>query len=133
MKRIFMFAAIVSVLAIVSGCSLSGQNQPAAGTPVNNNTGNVTVPPQNQPPAAAAEKSITISNFTFNPTPLTISVGTKVTWTNNDPFQHQIKSATFNSSPLDTGSTFSFTFDTPGTYNYSCAIHPYMSGQIIVQ
>ena len=31
------------------------------------------------------------------------------------------------------GATFSFTFDTPGTYAYHCGIHPSMTGEVIVQ
>jgi plastocyanin len=45
---------------------------------------------------------------------------------------HQIKSATFNSSPLSQGQTFQFTFSSVGSYDYSCAIHPSMLGKIIV-
>jgi plastocyanin len=39
----------------------------------------------------------------------------------------------FASSPLDTNDHFSFRFTTPGTYAYYCAIHPIMTGQIIVK
>ena len=76
--------------------------------------------------------SVSIKNFAFNPTPLNIKEGTTVTWTNNDPVPHQIKSSTFNSAALTNGQTFSFTFSTAGTYDYSCAIHPSMLGKIIV-
>lgn len=76
--------------------------------------------------------SVSIQNFAFNPTPLNIKVGTTVTWTNNDPMPHQIKSDTFNSSALTNGQSFSFTFSTAGQYSYSCAIHPSMHGQIVV-
>jgi plastocyanin len=34
---------------------------------------------------------------------------------------------------LSNGQSFSFTFRTAGTFNYSCSIHPSMTGQIIVQ
>jgi plastocyanin len=76
---------------------------------------------------------IEIQNFAFNPATVTIKVGDRLIWTNNDSAQHQIKSDTFNSDPLSKGQTFSFTFKTAGTYDYSCAIHPSMKGQIIVQ
>jgi plastocyanin len=116
-------------------------------TPSNTNyTPNTSVPPStntpatNTPPATATptpqpqnlSASVSIKNFAFNPTPLNVKVGTKVVWTNNDTVPHQIKSATFNSTALSSGQTFSFTFSTAGTYNYSCAIHPSMHGQIIV-
>jgi plastocyanin len=95
-------------------------------------TPQISVPPSANAaqPAAAA---VTIQNFTFSPSPLTVSVGTTVAWTNMDSVDHQIKSTTFNSSPLPKGQTYSFTFTTAGTYDYSCAIHPTMRGQIIVQ
>jgi plastocyanin len=76
---------------------------------------------------------ISIKNFAFNPQTLTVPVGIVVTWTNQDSAPHQIKSATFNSAVLNTGATFSFTFSQKGTFDYSCAIHPSMTGQIIVQ
>ncbi|MDD5337053.1 MAG: cupredoxin domain-containing protein, partial [Candidatus ainarchaeum sp.] len=87
-----------------------------------------------QPPAGNATGSaVTIQNFAFNPGTLTVTVGTTVKWTNQDPTPHQIKSDAFNSQPLSQGNSFEFRFDTPGTYNYSCAIHPSMKGVIVVQ
>jgi plastocyanin len=64
---------------------------------------------------------------------VTINVGDTVVWTNNDPVPHQIASASFNSSPLSQGSSFSQKFMAAGTYDYHCAIHPSMTGQIIVK
>jgi len=82
---------------------------------------------------AESGNSVTIQNFAFNPQTLTVAVGTTVTWTNQDSATHKINSNTFNSSDLSKGATFSYTFQTPGTYDYSCSIHPYMTGKIIVQ
>ncbi len=76
--------------------------------------------------------SISIKNYSFNPNSTTVSAGTTVIWTNNDPMAHQIKSDTFNSAVLNSGETFQFTFNIPGTYNYICSIHPSMKGKIIV-
>jgi plastocyanin len=86
---------------------------------------------------AAAPDTVTIDNFTFAPTPLTVAPGTKVTWDNKDEEPHTVVSAdggkTFKSDALDTDDKFSFTFDKPGTYKYFCSIHPHMVGTIIVQ
>src|SRR3989304_3875873 len=66
--------------------------------------------------------TVTIQNFSFNPKTLTVKVGTKVTWVNEESMVHTINSATFNSSNLDQGDKFGFTFDTKGIYDYSCGI-----------
>lgn len=87
----------------------------------------------NQTTETVAPGNIVIKNYTFTPSTLTVKAGDTVTWTNNDSVAHSIKSATFNSSTLNTGDTFKFTFNTPGTYNYNCGIHPTMTGIVIVQ
>jgi plastocyanin len=80
--------------------------------------------------------SVTIDNFTFNPQRLTVKAGTTVTWTNKDDIPHGIAStnnAFSKSKALDTDSSFSFTFTTPGTYQYFCYLHPHMTGTIMVE
>lgn len=78
-------------------------------------------------------RSISIQNFTFNPSTLTVKKGTKVTWTNNDSAHHQIKSSAFSSDSLSNGQSFSFTFSNVGAFDYICSIHPSMTGKIIVE
>jgi plastocyanin len=86
---------------------------------------------------AAAPNAVTIANFAFSPTPLTVAPGTKITWTNTDEEPHTVVSAdagaTFKSPALDTDDKFSFTFGKPGTYKYFCSVHPRMVGTIIVK
>lgn len=78
---------------------------------------------------------IVIKDFNFAPTPLTVNVGSTVTWTNTDDEPHTAVSDTglFKSGGMDTNESFSFKFDKPGTYHYTCSIHPRMVGTIIVQ
>jgi plastocyanin len=85
--------------------------------------------------AHAVDAAVEIDNFTFSPSTLTVSVGTKVTWTNEDDIPHTVNATTqaFKSGALDTDETFSFTFTTPGTYQYFCALHPHMTGTIVVE
>lgn len=90
------------------------------------------------PPAWAqtAANTITISNFTFNPKQITVKAGTTITWTNKDDIPHGIASANnafARSQALDTDDGFSFTFNTPGTYQYFCYLHPNMTGTIVVE
>jgi plastocyanin len=85
--------------------------------------------------AKAEDTQVKIDNFTFNPQQITVKSGTTVTWTNGDDIPHTVTSKTmvFKSNALDTGDKFSFTFTTPGTYAYFCALHPHMTGSIVVE
>ena len=90
-------------------------------------------------PLAAADPAdptkILVRDFMFSPTPLTIKAGSTVTWTNMDDEPHTAVSDTglFKSGGMDTNDSFSFKFDKPGTYHYTCTIHPRMTGTIVVQ
>ena len=88
-----------------------------------------------QQPTGTGKNAVSIQNFAFNPSTLTVVNGTSVTWTNNDNVGHTITSTSglFHSGTLSQGQTFSYTFTIPGTYNYTCSIHPSMRGTIIVQ
>jgi plastocyanin len=86
--------------------------------------------------AQAAATTVSIDNFTFTPQTTTVRAGTTVTWTNKDDIPHGIaatNNAFTRSKALDTDDSFSFTFTTPGTYQYFCYVHPHMTGSIVVQ
>jgi len=78
---------------------------------------------------------VRISNFAFDPPSLTVPKGATVTWVNQDDEPHTVTSQTgaFTSQALDTDESFSFHFTAPGTYVYRCAIHPHMTGTIVVR
>ena len=61
-----------------------------------------------------------------------VKVGTKVTWTNQDSFNHTVKTlkgpAKSDSSPIQPGKSFSYVFTKPGTYPYICGIHTTCTG-----
>jgi plastocyanin len=82
-----------------------------------------------------AGNAVQIANFTFTPSPITITAGQSVTWTNTDPFAHTTTSdaGIWNSGPLAPGASFTQTFGTAGTFTYHCMIHPFMMGSVIVQ
>jgi plastocyanin len=85
-------------------------------------------------PTPPTPVGVEISNFAFSPSQITVKVGTKVTWTNSDSAAHTVTSDTgvFGSKTLNTGSSYSFVFNAPGTYSYHCAIHPSMKAIIVV-
>ena len=77
---------------------------------------------------------IDIQNFAFVPQTVTICQGATVRWTNLDTVPHTSTSDTtvWDSGVLNTGQSFSFTFNTIGSFPYHCEIHPDMHGTINV-
>jgi plastocyanin len=86
----------------------------------------------------ASTDEVEIENFAFGPSSITVKKGTKVTWTNKDSVQHNIvpddgdSDAFKGSELLSRDESYSFTFNTPGTYKYHCAPHPQMTASITV-
>jgi plastocyanin len=88
--------------------------------------------------AAAKDKigaKVSIANFTFTPAEITIASGESVTWTNDDGAPHGLvyEDGAKGTDLLLPGASFSRQFDRPGTYDYSCAVHPYMTGRVVVR
>lgn len=85
--------------------------------------------------ASANPNEVVIANFSFEPATLTVKAGTTVTWVNQDDEPHTATATDkrFNSKTLDNGDRFSQEFNAPGVYNYYCALHPKMTGKIIVK
>jgi plastocyanin len=86
-------------------------------------------------PSASGKSVVTIDNFAYSPRQLKIEAGTRVTWVNHDDVPHTVSSSDkrfVSSGALDTDDTYSVSFDSPGTYTYFCAVHPHMTGSVIV-
>ncbi len=98
-----------------------------------------TVAVGNQPRKVAVQQlmsaaKVSIENFTFVPKKTTIAHGEAVIWSNNDGSPHAIafRDGSAGSDTLFPAKTFSREFDRPGTYEYFCSIHSYMTGRVEV-
>ena len=80
-------------------------------------------------PLAAA---VTIYQSAFSAANVTIKAGGTVTWHNIDDLTHTATGATFDTGNLAFNATSTKTFAAPGTYNYACTIHPFMTGKVTV-
>lgn len=82
----------------------------------------------------SASVSVSIKNFAFNPSTITVHKGTKVTWTNNDSVGHTVTGN--NGGPasqlINPGQSYSYTFNTVGSFPYHCGVHPSMLGTVQV-
>ena len=96
--------------------------------------------------------TVLIVNYAYAPADLTIPVGTTVTWVNQDSVGHTVTEGDPNSPKpanlrvfdssgeavngkvalISAGESWSYTFTTPGTYEYYCIVHPYMIGHVTV-
>lgn len=77
--------------------------------------------------------TIIIRDFKFNPETFTVKVGDTVTWLNEDGEVHTVKSAEFNSPNIKNGDSYKYQFLKAGTFEYTCGIHPYMKGKVLVE
>ena len=85
--------------------------------------------------AAPSPHIVHVKDFAFQPATLTISAGERVTFQNDDDEAHTVTATdkSFDSAGLDSGQSWTHTFDKPGIYTYFCALHPYMKGKIVVK
>lgn len=87
--------------------------------------------------APSSKVAVKIQMYAFSPAALTVTQGTAVTWTNYDTAPHTVTVSsgpvTFSSPELQKGQSFTYTFTTPGTYSYYCAVHPDMTASVTVK
>jgi len=85
------------------------------------------------PTDVVPSNSVSIANFAFAPSGISVAVGTTVTWTNKDGTAHTVTGGGFDSGALAKNASFSQTFNTKGTFTYHCSIHPEMTASVTVQ
>ncbi len=92
------------------------------------------------PGAKAALKkgpdTVAIAEFLFGPEKLEVAKGAYVSWTNVDDSPHQVtvtSAGGLRTEVIHTGRKAYLKFDTPGTYDYICGLHPGMKGKIEVR
>jgi plastocyanin len=89
-------------------------------------------------PMGAAWREVIVNRF--DPSDVTIPVGSEVIWSNQDKLSHTVTSGNasigadgkFNSNVLRLHDSFSYIFSQPGRYSYYCIMHPWMKGMVTV-
>lgn len=130
-------AAVLSVTLLATACSSSkkssatgnGGSTTQASTPAGAGTTSTTAS------STSAGTLVHVKNFAFDPSTVTVSVGSAVTWEFDDSISHNVTASNnaFSSNDLNSGQKFTFTFNKAGTYNYMCSIHPRMKATVIVK
>lgn len=121
-------AALGAVLAAaaLAGCGSGSLTSDTA-------TGSITPAPVTAPPSAAA--TISISGFAFG-APVTVQPGQVVTVVNADPAPHTVTADdkhSFDAHVDPDGRTFLTAPTAPGSYPFTCTVHPMMHGTLIVR
>jgi plastocyanin len=86
-------------------------------------------------PPKAATATVIMQNFKFSPQIIAIKTGDTVVWVNKDSVPHTSQSdgvLLWGSGTIQPGASFRHVFNSPGSYNYSCTIHPTMKGTVVV-
>ena len=122
-------AAVFGLTVAACGGGATSSPAPATAAPA----------PATAPPAAVAPAggdAVAIAGFAFAPATLTVKVGATVSWTNSDSATHTVKwddGSQGSGSLTAGGAPYSRTFDTAGTFAYTCGIHSKMKGTVVVE
>jgi plastocyanin len=142
MKQFIPFFTVIILLLLVCGCS-----QPQQGSASPTPTPATTFAPQGTPAtvtaaptktASVSANTIVIQKMAYDPATLTVGAGSIVRWVNKDDVPHTVTFTKESGIACGTGiispsQSCSVKFDTPGTFDYSCAIYPVMRGTVVVQ
>lgn len=135
MRRLLLVPFAVASIA-AAGCGSSGSSD----------TGTTAAPASTASSSAAAAPTpapskgkvvqVGMKNIAFTPKDITVKVGQKITWTNEEEVPHNVTAdsgAKFASKTFSKGGTFSYTPEKAGLIKYECTIHPGMVGTITVE
>lgn len=153
-KRYRVAASAAAALLLLGACGGSDNgNSPAADTAQNTPTAAPAEEDTGSAPDASAGSEVTLQTFQFEPGEIEIDAGDTVTWINNDDILHTVTSGVgqkqgvpgvsenkdakpdgmFDEQMDSVDATFEFTFEEAGTFDYFCAIHPGMTGKVVVR
>ena len=138
MKNLIIGAVVLVVLA-GGAFALTNNSDNKSEKPVNTTSSTSSKPDDNSTQTdqtTSNTNSVSINNFKFSPSSITVKKGTTVTWTNNDSVGHTVTETDGKDGPkssdLNQGQSFSFTYNTVGTFKYHCSIHTNMTGSVTV-
>lgn len=129
--------ALIAMALGLSACGGSDDSdtstvtEPAESSTEESGQGGNAAAPSGEAPRA---EKVEIADFAYDPDPVTVQVGGKVTWLNQDSAPHTAtaEDGSFDTGTLEEGKLKSETFKQAGTYEYICQIHPDMHGVVEV-
>lgn len=129
-RPILILAFAATLLAAGCGSGGGGTSTTPPGTAAGSNGGT---------PSGGVTK-VSMKNIQFDPKTITVKKGSTIEWVNDDSVNHDVTKkagpgANFSSGHgnLGSGDTYKVTFNTAGTIQYQCTVHPGMTGTIVVK
>ena len=139
LKKIIIASAVIAVTIIIS-VSLSLPSDDVSPESTVEETSSIEVQADVIMPTKVSRPGCEKIDKCYIPSKITVEKGSSVTWINEDSAFHSVTSGVydeptglFDSGYMDPYQTFSYVFDTSGTYDYYCTLHPWMEGQVIVE
>jgi plastocyanin len=129
MRNRFILFLAPALVAVVS-CGGGGSSN----SPASNPTGPTVPTTPTTPSTPQATDKVTVSDNQFSPADVQVSPGTTVTWTwAQGASDHNVSFSDGATSGNKSSGTFTRTFNSAGTFPYSCTLHPGMSGSVTVK
>jgi plastocyanin len=127
--RMLLAATLLAGALGLAACSSSGSSTATTAAPATATTGS------SASTGTTGTEAITIKNFAFAPSSITVAPESSVTVTNKDQVAHTVTSSKggFDTGDIQPGQSKTITAPkTPGSYPYICSIHQYMTGTLVV-
>ena len=121
----------ITIAALVAAAACGGGGDSATGPTGGNPTGGN---PTGGTDSPTATNQVAVGDNIFTPANILVAVGATVTWTwGSNVSTHNVSFTDGSKSPDQASGTFTRTFSTAGTFNYSCTLHSAMNGSVKVQ
>lgn len=93
-------------------------------------------PKPTPPPPPPVTVTITTNSkgvFEFSPKSISVPPGTLVIWVNHTNAPHTVTGGSFGSGTINPGGSYSFRFNSSGSFGYHCTFHPFMTATVNVR
>lgn len=136
--RAFLVPVLILLTLGLVACGGSDDDTTTTQVETTTTTDTTSEEPAGNAPAPSGEAvraaKVRIVDFSYDPDPVTIQVGGKVIWQNEDSDPHTATAddGSFDTGTIEEGKIKSETFKDAGTYSYFCEIHPEMKGTVEV-
>jgi plastocyanin len=128
-------AVLLALSAALFCAACAGSSTPSSTTTTTTSTTTTTIPAAAGVSVSIVRGADALTTNAYSPNPITVAVGTAVTWTNNDVVDHDATAddKSFATGLIAPGRSASVTLRAAGRLTYYCTLHPGMTGTLFVQ